>query len=152
MAVAVLAVFCFNWLLRYTPPEDFATTTASGTVTHQPGPQPTGLILSKLSREVSQRGSNMVLIIHGMLTNSTSAPTTLPDLRVQLLDREGVELDYWPVSYTTATLAPQQTTTWQVTFVNPPLTRVAAYRAFFTDTNASAQAISSPLDSTPAQE
>ncbi|HEX2859844.1 MAG TPA: zinc-ribbon domain-containing protein [Alphaproteobacteria bacterium] len=151
IGVAVLAMFGFNWLLNYIPEQTGDETTGANPFTHQPGPQPRGLVLSNLSREVDQRGSNTVLVIHGTLTNATRGTATLPDLRVQLLDREGIEIDYWPVSYATPTLAPGQNTSWQVTFVNPPLQRVAAYRAFFANDSISAAA-SIPLDTSPTQE
>ncbi len=152
LGVMALAVAGFNWLLRYQPADGLSVATQVAGYTHQPGPQPTGLVLSHLTREIAKRDNNIMLIIHGMLTNSTSTAATLPDLRVQLLDRDGIEIDYWPVSYTSNTLAPQQSTSWQVTFVNPPLNRVAAYRAFFSGSGATGISATSPLDRTPAQE
>jgi predicted Zn finger-like uncharacterized protein len=152
LGVMVLAVAGFNWLLRYQPADGLAAATQATGYTHQPGPQPAGLTLSHLTREITRRDANTLLIIHGTLTNDTSATAALPDLRVQLLDRNGVEIDYWPVSYATNTLAPRQNTAWQVTFVNPPFARVAAYRAFFSGGGAASPSSTSPLDSTPAPE
>jgi hypothetical protein len=146
LGVMVLAIAGFNWLLRYQPADGLSAAAQVAGYTHQPGPQPAGLVLSHLTREITKRDKNTLLVIHGTLTNGTSATATLPDLRVQLLDRDGVEIDYWPVSYATGTLAPQQNTSWQVTFVNPPFARVAAYRAFFSGGGAAGTSATAPIE------
>jgi predicted Zn finger-like uncharacterized protein len=130
LLAGALALGAFSWLLRNNP--DPAPATPAAVITHQPGPQPAGLALSGIRRDLTARGTDTLLTIKGSVANQTATSQALPELRVQLLDRNGIELDYWPATYTSPTLPPDAATAWQATFINPPLARVAAYRAFFT--------------------
>jgi predicted Zn finger-like uncharacterized protein len=101
-------------------------------------PQPQTLELRGLTRDVSQQGNLTILRIAGTLTNTGNTAAALPELRVQLLDARGVELDFWPAELGKTTLAPKETIPWQARFLNPPLERLSTYRAFFTENPAKA--------------
>lgn len=139
LVLAAAALAGVGWLVRHGGRDDLALPeqlasrdqAKAARAVHQPGPQPESLQLGQLSRVLKQDGADMVLVIKGRLVNAAPSATVLPDLRVQLLDRNGAELDYWPADYVSATLPAGKGTDWQAVFVNPPLDRLAAYRAFF---------------------
>ena len=97
-------------------------------------PQPGNLVLSDLKRDVQQDGSLVILRFTGTVTNSGDNPATLPELRVQLLDAKGIELDFWPAEADKPSLQPGESTNWSVRFLNPQLDRIATFRAFFKTT------------------
>lgn len=99
-------------------------------------PQPETLELHGITREIIQQGNINILRIAGTLTNSGNTAAAVPELRVQLLDARGVELDFWPAEVGKGTLASGETIPWQARFLNPPLERLATYRVFFTQSPA----------------
>lgn len=92
---------------------------------------PNGLVMSDIDQTVTQDGDLVVLTFKGKVTNTTDVEMTVPKIRLQLLDERRVELDFWPVQIKDRVLEPYESTTWHVRFVNPPLERIAGYRAFF---------------------
>lgn len=96
-------------------------------------PQPKTLQLRGLTRELVPQGSLTILRITGTLTNTGNTPAAVPELRVQLLDARGVELDFWPAELGKTTLEAGETIPWQARFLNPPLERLSTFRAFFTE-------------------
>jgi predicted Zn finger-like uncharacterized protein len=117
------------WLLLTQPNAPLATGPAAIT-----DPQPAGLVLSDLKRDVQQDGSLVILRFTGNVTNTGNNVATLPEIRVQLLDAKGIELDFWPAEVEKPTLQPGETTHWSVRFLNPQLDRIATFRAFFKTT------------------
>lgn len=102
-------------------------------------PQPETLELRGLTRELIPQGNLTILRISGNITNTGKTPAAVPELRVQLLDHKGLEMDFWPAELGKTTLAPGETIPWQARFLNPPLERLASFRAFFTGMPARAQ-------------
>ncbi len=92
---------------------------------------PNGLVMRDIEQTVSQDGDLVVLTFEGKVANTTDAEITIPKIRLQLLDERRVELDFWPVQIKNPVLGPYEETSWHVRFVNPPLERIAGYRAFF---------------------
>ena len=92
---------------------------------------PTGLILSNIDRQLSEDGDVLMLTFTGQVTNTTKVPVSVPEIRVQLLDVRGVELDFWPATVAEDRLEGGQSTRWAVRFINPPLERIHAFKAFF---------------------
>ena len=111
--------------------EQYSPVTFTGTSDRSEVHSETGLILSEIEREIVQDNKLTLLLFHGKVTNSNTIETPVPEIRVQLLDHRGVELDFWPADLDTKTLQPEETTTWTVRFINPPLERIAKYKAFF---------------------
>lgn len=102
------------------------------------GPQPAGLQLGNLAHTLERRPGTTAsstqpptLVVEGLVTNLTSTSVTLPDLRIQLLDAHGTELDNWPATFTDTTLQPAQSARWSTHFPHPDYARLATYRAYF---------------------
>lgn len=98
---------------------------------YKPTTTPTGLVISNIEREVVDDGKVTLLIFTGEVTNTNSITTPVPEIRLQLLDEKGVELDFWPADMDVTELMPEETATWTVRFLNPPLDKIFEYRAFF---------------------
>lgn len=113
-------------------------------------PQPEKLQLRGITRDITQQGSLNVLTIAGTLTNTGKTDAAVPELRVQLLDAKGIELDFWPAELGKTTLAPDETVAWQARFLNPPLERLASFRAFFMEIPANVPA-TEPMPETTAE-
>ncbi len=92
---------------------------------------PTGLVMSGIERDVVEDANLTILLFRGKVTNTNSTITHIPEIRVQLLDKKGIELDFWPADIQKTTLKPGETTPWTVRFLNPPLDRIHQYKAFF---------------------
>ncbi len=93
--------------------------------------QPDALRITDLTRDILEDGALVILRFTGTITNTSDTPQTLPELRVQLLDTKGIELDFWPAEIQKTTLQPNESASFQVRFLNPPIDRIATYRAFF---------------------
>lgn len=94
-------------------------------------PQPQNLVLSDLSRDIEEDGNLVILKFSGTVTNNGSTAQTLPELRLQLLDAKGIELDFWPADIAKTMLEAGESAPWTARFLNPPLERIANWRAFF---------------------
>ncbi|MFZ2587338.1 MAG: MJ0042-type zinc finger domain-containing protein [Alphaproteobacteria bacterium] len=93
--------------------------------------QPDNLSLSNLTREIQEDGALVILKFSGTVTNNGSTTQTLPELRLQLLDVKGIELDFWPADVAKPVLEAGESARWTARFLNPPLERIATWRAFF---------------------
>ena len=93
--------------------------------------EPEHLILSDLKPALTKRGDTWVLAIEGNLTNTSRQAQKIPQIKVQLVDAKGQELDFWPAELTADNLGGGESTTWSALFLNPPLQRLASFRAFF---------------------
>lgn len=111
-------------------------------------PQPDNLILTDLNRTLSQEGGLTLLRFNGKVTNTGTTSTTLPELRVELLDKQGKQLDYWPAEPAKNLLNPGETTGWQVRFINPQLGRLGSYRVYFRGIQAPAEPAKDPSPTT----
>lgn len=90
-----------------------------------------GIALIDVERKIIKDGNITVLIFTGKVSNLTSLPIEIPEIRVQLLDRKGVELDFWPAQVPVSTLGAGAEADWSVRFLEPDLERISEYRAFF---------------------
>lgn len=100
-------------------------------------PQPQNLVISDITRDIQEDGLLVILRFSGTITNTGDTQQRLPELRLQLLDAKGIELDFWPAETAKPALDAGESTRWTARFLNPPLERIANWRAFFkTDTPA----------------
>lgn len=145
LAVGALAVALAValWLLL-TPPEGETTATGPAAITD---PQPTNLTLSDLSRDILEDGALVILKFTGTVTNNGKTTQTVPELRLQLLDKKGIELDFWPADVAKPSLEAGESTRWTARFLNPPLDRIATWRAFF-KTNATSPLVPAQVTTT----
>ncbi len=112
-------------------PESYSPVTFTGNAEHSEVHKITGLILSEIERDVLEDGTVTILMFKGKVTNTNAVPTPIPEIRVQLLDRRGIELDFWPANVKKSMLEPEESCEWSVRFLNPPLEQIAKYKAFF---------------------
>lgn len=130
-AALVLITGTSLWLL-FRPVE-----APQASLTPQLAPLPSGsiapknLTLSQLKHTLEQKGTVTILRFTGLVTNTGDEIEQVPDIRVQLIDAKGIELDFWPAEVEKPTLQPSQSADWTVRFLNPPLERIAAWRAVF---------------------
>lgn len=115
------------WLLL-APQEGGPLTTGPAAITD---PQPTNLTLSNLTRDIQEDGALVILRFTGTVTNNGKTTQPLPELRLQLLDAKGIELDFWPADVAKPSLEAGESARWTARFLNPPLERIATWRAFF---------------------
>lgn len=90
-----------------------------------------GMALTDVTRKVLSHGDVAVLLFTGNVTNTGNLPLDIPEIRVQLLDKRGVELDFWPAQVEMAELAPGESTSWSARFLNPDLSLISEYKVFF---------------------
>lgn len=117
-------------------------------------PQPDHLVLSDLTRDIQEDGLLVVLRFTGTITNTGNETQRVPELRLQLLDAKGIELDFWPAEVAKPTLQPGESTRWTARFLNPPLERIASWRAFFKTVAPQNETTLTPAtisDTTPAE-
>jgi predicted Zn finger-like uncharacterized protein len=135
VSIVLLAGGGALWWMR-TPPAPFSSNTYTPVTFDGSGTSdihPSGLVLSEIDREVVQDGRITVLLFHGKVTNTNTVTTPVPEIRVQLLDNRGAELDFWPADVEKQQLEPKETTGWTVRFLNPPLAKIAQFKAFLGD-------------------
>ncbi len=94
-----------------------------------------GIVLTQVERKIIKDGDISVLIFTGKVTNTGTLAIDLPEIRVQLLDRKGVELDFWPAQVPVASLEAGASADWSARFLEPDLERISEYRAFFHSDN-----------------
>lgn len=92
-----------------------------------------GMVLSDIEKEVIKDGDLDILLFYGKVTNKNKTTAEIPEIRVQLLDERDVELDFWPAETPVDELPAEGTTSWVVRFVDPPLDKIAKYKAFFAE-------------------
>jgi|GEM_PF-2022009 len=90
-----------------------------------------GIVLTQVERKIIKDDDISVLIFTGKVTNTGTLAIDLPEIRVQLLDRKGVELDFWPAQVPVTSLEAGASADWSVRFLEPDLERISEYRAFF---------------------
>lgn len=113
-------------------------------------PQPDGLVLSDLTRDIQEDGLLVVLRFSGTITNTGHEPRRVPELRLQLLDAKGIELDFWPAEIAKPVLEAGESTRWTARFLNPALERIATWRAFFKADRTSAALVPAPIATSPS--
>ncbi|MFZ2620512.1 MAG: zinc-ribbon domain-containing protein [Alphaproteobacteria bacterium] len=133
IALLLLAAGGAWWFLygqHKSPVEGFSPIAFGSDMKSEPQDE-TGLVMSDIQRNIVEDGKVTVLVFTGKVTNTGTMPVTVPEIRVQLLDDKGVELDFWPAEVKQENLAPLETSIWTVRFLNAPLTKIKSYKAFF---------------------
>jgi predicted Zn finger-like uncharacterized protein len=80
---------------------------------------PAGLVLHEVQGVVEPKDNDNILTIHGTVVNTASHTLTLPTLRAELVDTEGVLQDFQPIELASTTLPPALAMDFAVSFTNP---------------------------------
>lgn len=91
--------------------------------TVMPGTQviaaPAGVVLHGVQAASLPTTAGTVLTVQGTLVNTTNRQVSLPTLRAELVDDQGVLQDFQPVPLVTTTLPPAMALNFAVSFTNP---------------------------------
>lgn len=90
-----------------------------------------GLVIDKLSRQIEEQDGFVTYVVRGSITNTNLAEKRVPNLRVALLDRSGVQLDAWRVQPERRLLEAGATTQWVCLFYDPPLENIHEFSISF---------------------
>ena len=83
-------------------------------------PHADGLRILDVASEWVQEGERTVLLVRGMVENTTAKDRRLPALRAVLTDEVGTELHQWPVAVSARVLDGGQSSTFESWLENPP--------------------------------
>ena len=90
-----------------------------------------GLVVENIQRDIIEEGGFTTYVIAGEVVNTNMNQTSVPNLKVSLLDERGNLIDQWRVQPQQHTLSPTERTTWVCYFYNPPLAKVSEYKVEF---------------------
>lgn len=80
-----------------------------------------GLVIGGISRQIEEQDGFVTYIVRGTITNTNSAEKRVPNLRVALIDGNGVQVDAWRVQPERRILDAGSITNWVCLFYDPPL-------------------------------
>jgi predicted Zn finger-like uncharacterized protein len=118
-AVAVLVQHLHS---QPTPNTSVPAPVASTRPSNQPAIVPEGLIVYGV--QVSRSTSPSLLVVRGLVANTTRDAITFPTLQAELLDDANAIADFWPASTSVKTLPGRSAVPFYVSFSTPISTKV----------------------------